>query len=398
MAKTRLGVRVGVAVVVVGGLLAVAFWPSTVPVDVAAVTRGPLVVTVDAEGTTRVRDRYVVSAPVAGRVLRISLEPGDRVERGQLVARIQPETPPLLDARARAEAQAAVDSARASLGRAQAEEQRAKAALAQVRQDVERLRGLVQKQVAAPQELDTREADEKIAQESLNGAVFAARAAASELARAEARLNPVGSATGRVTAVTAPVAGVVLKRLRESESVVPAGDPLLEIGDPRQLEIVADLLSTDAVRVQPGARALIEDWGGGRTLDARARRVDPSGFTKISALGVEEQRVNVILDFTDPVSAWSALGDRYRVQVRIVVWESANVLRVPTAALFREGSAWNVYVVDNGRAKRTPVVIGHQTGQEAEVTSGLTEGATVVVHPGDAVSNGSRIRPRPAEQ
>ncbi len=234
MAKTRLGVRVGVAVVVVGGLLAVAFWPSTVPVDVAAVTRGPLVVTVDAEGTTRVRDRYVVSAPVAGRVLRISLEPGDRVERGQLVARIRPETPPLLDARARAEAQAAIDSARASLGRAQAEEQRAKAALAQVRQDVERLRGLVQKQVAAPQELDTREADEKIAQESLNGAVFAARAAASELARAEARLNPVGSATGRVTAVTAPVAGVVLKRLRESESVVPAGDPLLEIGDPRR--------------------------------------------------------------------------------------------------------------------------------------------------------------------
>ena len=183
----------------------------------------------------------------------------------------------------------------------------------------------------------------------------------------------------------------MLKRLRESESVVPAGEPLVEIGDPGQLEIVADLLSTDAVRVQPGARAMIEQWGGARELAAKVRRVEPSGFTKISALGVEEQRVNVILDFVDPTTPGRALGDGYRVEVRIVVWEGADVLKVPTSALFRDGDDWAVYVVDGDRARQTIVRIGHQTGQEAEVTSGLSEGARVVEHPGDTLTDGALI-------
>jgi HlyD family secretion protein len=175
---------------------------------------------------------------------------------------------------------------------------------------------------------------------------------------------------------------------------VPAGDPLLEIGDPQRLEIVADLLSTDAVRVKPGARAMIDQWGGNRTLDGRVKRVEPSGFTKISALGVEEQRVNVILDFADPAEAWAALGDGYRVEVRIVVWESPSVLRVPTSTLFRSGDKWATYSVDAGRAHLTSVEIGHQTGQEAEILSGLAEGARIIVHPSDAIADTARVRER----
>ena len=351
-------------------------------------------VPIEEEGQTRVRDRYIVSAPVAGRVLRIDLEPGDEIERGQVVARVRAEAPPLLDARTRAEAQSALDSARASHGRAQAEEQRARAALAQLQREVARLRELARNRVVSAQELEVKEAEARTAEESANAAAFAVRAAASEVRRASARLNPSSADPGRVVTVTAPIAGVVLKRMRESESVVPAGDPLLEIGNPIELEIVADLLSTDAVRVRPGARAMIEEWGGQQALDARVRRVEPAGFTKISALGVEEQRVNVILDFADPEDAWAALGDAYRVEVRIVEWEAHDVQKVPTSALFREGSEWAVYVVENSRARRTIVKLGHQTGQEAEVSGGLSDGDRVVLHPGDTLTDGARIRVR----
>jgi HlyD family secretion protein len=195
--------------------------------------------------------------------------------------------------------------------------------------------------------------------------------------------------------VVAPVDGVVLRRIRESETVVPAGDPLVEIGDPARLEIVVDLLSGDAVRVKPGARALVDQWGGERTLEARVRRVEPSGFTKISALGVEEQRVNVILEFVDPVEAWKALGDGYRVEPRIVLWESENVLKVPTGALLRTGERWGVYLIRDGRAALTPITIGHQNGQEAEVVAGLDPGAVLILHPGDTIADGVRVAPRP---
>ena len=395
MRRLLLNRRIAIALLLIGGLLALAFWPSAVAVDIGTVRRGPLVVPIEEEGQTRVRDRYIVSAPVAGRVLRIDFEPGDKVARGQVVARVRAEAPPLLDARTRAEAHAALDSARATLGRAQAEEQRARAALAQVQREVARLRELASNRVVSAQELEVKEAELRTAEESANSAAFAVRAATSEVQRASARLNPLPADPGRVVVVTAPIGGVVLKRMRESESVVPAGDPLLAIGDPSQLEIVADLLSTDAVRVKPGARAMIEEWGGQKTLDAKVRRVEPSGFTKISALGVEEQRVNVILDFTDPADAWAALGDAYRVEVRIVEWEAHDVLKVPTSALFREGPEWAVYVVDNDRARRTIMKLGHQTGQEAEVTDGLREGIRVVLHPGDTLTDGARVRGRP---
>jgi HlyD family secretion protein len=378
------------------GLLALALWPAVTLIEVASVARGPLVVTIDEEAVTRVRERFVVSAPVSGHVLRIELEPGDRVKRGQVVAVLRAEAPPLLDARTRAEAQAAVESATAALGRARAEEQRAKASLAQVQRDLVRVRELAESRVVAKQELEAREAEEQVAHQTLAAASFAVGSAASELQRAQAHLAPaVVDRAGRTVTVKAPVDGVVLKRVRESEAVVPAGDALVEIGDPASLEIVADLLSTDAVRIKPGARAVIEQWGGEGSLDARVRRIEPAGFMKISALGVEEQRVNVVLDFAESCGdARLALGDGYRVEIRIVTWESEDVLRVPTGALFRHGEAWAVYTIDRGRARRTIIGVGHRTGQMAEVVSGLAPGTRVILHPGDTLVDGARVRER----
>ena len=397
MRRLLTNTRVLMGAAVVGGLVAVALWPTSVPVDTAIVARGPLVVTIDEEGRTRVRHRFVVSAPVAGRVLRIELEPGDAVTRGDVVARVRAETAPLLDTRTRAEAQAAIEGARNAQGQARAEEQGARTVLAQAERELARARELAKSGLTTPRETDVREAEVLTAADAVKAAAYAVAVAASELQRVEARLAPpTADISGRVIGVTSPVDGVILKRLRESETVAPAGDPLLEIGDPRQLEIVSDLLSTDAVRVQPGARAMIEQWGGSRGLEAKVRRVEPSGFTKISALGVEEQRVNVVLDFVDPAEAWTALGDAYRVEVRIVVWEAGSVLKVPTSALFRVGDAWAVYVVEGGLAKQTLVEIGRQTGQDAEVRSGLVESTPVVVHPSDTLADGARVQPRAA--
>jgi HlyD family secretion protein len=387
--------RLVLSAVAIGSLIAVALWPRAVVVDLATLSRGPLVVTIDEEGRTRVRDRFVVTAPVTGRILRIELEPGDAVRRGAVIARVQPESPPLLDARTRAEAIAAVESAEASLGHARAEEQRARATHAQAQRELTRTRRLTAAGVTTAQDLDAREADVSLTEEAVNAAAFAVRAASAEVERARARLaNAAPGNVGAAVAVRAPVSGVILQRLRESESIVPAGEPLVEIGDPGQMEIVTDLLSTDAVRVRPGARATIEQWGGDTALGAVVRRIEPAGFTKVSALGVEEQRVNVVLDFVDAGEECALLGDGYRVETRIVLWEAPRVLKVPTNALFREGTRWAVYVVSGGRALRTFVEIGHQTGQETEVLEGLSEGATIIVHPGDLVRDGGRITPR----
>jgi HlyD family secretion protein len=384
--------RVLVSAAGIGSLLAVALWPTAVEVDIATVSRGPLVVTVDEEGRTRVRDRFVVSAPVSGRLLRVELEAGDTVARGAIVARLRPEAPPLLDARTRAELEAALANARAALGRARAEEQRTNAALELAQHEADRARRLVAAGAESARDLAARETDARVANDAARAAAFAVDAAAAEVQRVQARLTAVPREIGTgLVPVTAPVNGVVLKRLRESESVIAAGEPLLEIGDPRRLEIVADLLSTDAVRVRPGARAIVEQWGGDVALAARVRRIEPAGFTKISALGVEEQRVNVVLDFADPAGACAALGDAYRVEVAIVIWESAEVLKVSTSALFRHGARWAVYVAADGRARHTIVEIGRQTSREAEVISGLDEGARVVVHPGDRLADGVRL-------
>jgi HlyD family secretion protein len=380
-----------VGVTATAAIVVLAMWPEVTGVDTATVTRGPLVVTVDAEGRTRVRDRFLVSAPVGGRVLRIELEPGDRVERGDTVARVDAAAAPLLDARTRAEAEAAADAARAAVGTARAERERASAALVHAERELERARRMTAAGALAAQARDARDAEVRLARETLAMAASALDAAAAELLRAEARLAPRAPGTQTVVAVRAPASGVILRRLHESETVVPAGEPLVEIGDPARLEIVSDLLSTDAIRIRVGARAVVDQGSYADALDARVRRIEPSGFTKVSALGVEEQRVNVILDFVDDGDEDAVLGDAYRVDVRIVVWETGDVLQVPTAALFRHGAEWAVYAIRDGRARLTPVEIGRQTGRDAEVAGGLSEGTIVIAHPPDALVDGARV-------
>ena len=388
--------RVLLAAGVVAALLLVALWPQAVAVEVGTVVRGGMVVTIDEEGETRVHHRFVVSAPVAGRLERVELDPGDRVERDQtIVARIRPEAPQLLDARARLEAAAAVEAASGAAGRARAEEQRARAVLDLSASELKREQELFKAGLTTRQALEARQTALVTAEEGVSAAGYAAAAAQSELERAQARLAPTRlDAAGRVLAVLAPVDGVVLRRFRESESVVPGGEPIVEIGDPSHVEIVADLLSTDAVKVRPGMRVAVEQWGGDQPMGATVERVEPAGFTKVSALGVEEQRVNVIMDFDDDRAAWKAMGDAYRVEVRIALSSLENVLKVPTSALFREGQQWAVYVREGDHARRTLVELGQRTSAEAEVLGGLEQGQQVVLHPPDTLTDGARLTAR----
>jgi HlyD family secretion protein len=376
--------------------LAFALRPGSVPVDLAVVERGLLRVTIDEEGETRVRDRFVVSAPVAGRVLRIDLEPGDAVTAGKTVlASFQPGLPALLDARTRAEAEGRVNVARAALEEARAARDRAQTDRDFAESDLKRQRELDRAGLVSAEKLESAVADARAKADALRLAESAIRTAQRGLEVAQAALVVAGGASkSSPILIRAPVTGVVLKRLRESESVVPAGEPLLEIGDPKNLEVVSDLLSTDAVRISTGNSVLIEGWGGEKTLKGKVRRIEPSGFTKISALGVEEQRVNVVIDFDDVAVGENTLGDGFRVEVRIVVWEKENVLKVPISGLFRLGENWAIYVVADGKAARRTLTIGQRNSLEAEVLSGLQPGDVVIVHPSDAVEEGVRVAPR----
>lgn len=376
--------------------LAFALRPGSVPVDLAVVERGLLRVTIDEEGETRVRDRFVVSAPVAGRVLRIDLEPGDAVTAGKTVlASFQPGLPALLDARTRAEAEGRVNVARAALEEARAGRDRAQTDRDFAESDLKRQRELDRAGLVSAEKLEAAVADARAKADALRLAESAIRTAQRGLEVAQAALVVAGGASkSSPILIRAPVTGVVLKRLRESESVVPAGEPLLEIGDPKNLEVVSDLLSTDAVRISRGNSVLIEGWGGEKTLKGKVRRIEPSGFTKISALGVEEQRVNVVIDFDDVAVGENTLGDGFRVEVRIVVWEKQNVLKVPISGLFRLGEDWAIYVVADGRAARRTLTIGQRNSLEAEVLSGLQPAEVVIVHPSDAVEEGVRVTPR----
>ena len=386
--------RLAGVVLVVAAIAAVALWPDTLQVDLAQVSRGPMQVTIDEEGTTRVRERFVVSAPVTGRLQRVTLEPGDVVVGGKtIVARLVPAESPLLDPRTRAELRAGEDAARAAVGQARAEGDRAEATLERARATLRRQESLAKAGAVSRETLEAAETAFKSAESAFRAAGFAVTRAEQELQLARARLQ-TPSAGGRVIDVLAPADGVVLKRLRESESVVPMGEPLIEIGDPQQLEIVADLLSTDAVRVLPGSTVLIEQWGGGHPLDGAVRRVEPSGFMKVSALGVEEQRVNVIIDLAQPDVAARALGDGYRVEVRVVAWRQDNVVKVPVGSLFRRGDAWAVFVVSGGRARLQMVGLGQRNGQEGQIVSGLEEGQSVVLHPPDTLTDGARVAER----
>ncbi len=377
----------------VGALIAVAMWPRAVAVDTAVVRRGSIEVTLDEDGQTRVRDRFVVTAPVGGEVRRISLQPGDRVARGAEIASIRPAVAPPLDARTRAEAAAALEAAEAAVGRLTSEVARARTARERASQLAARARSLAQAGALAREELEARQTELDLAEAAVRAAEFARAQAEHEVAAARARLAPAGQTSGAELRVAAPVSGVVLRRYRESQSVVPPGEPLIEIGDPAALEIVADFLSADAVRIRPGQVVHIEQWGGD-PLRGKVRLVEPSGFTRVSALGVEEQRVNVVIDFDVPLEARAAIRDNFRVEVRVIVDERKQVLTAPLGSLFRRQEAWAAFAVIDGRTALRAVEIGARSRTEAEVVSGLDEGTVVVLYPPDSLADGVKVEPR----
>ncbi|HET7786873.1 MAG TPA: HlyD family efflux transporter periplasmic adaptor subunit [Myxococcales bacterium] len=384
------------AVVAVLALTALAVRPRPVPVDAVQVSRGSLVVAIEETGVTRVKDRYVVSAPVAGTVSRQILEPGDAVKEGDVLAEIAPVLAPLLDERTRSEAQATLSAALSGLGQAQAQEERARVAKELAAGELARSRALARGGSLTQQNLERAEFDARIRAEELSSAVFAVKVASEQVRIARATLagEGRGASRDRHIDVLAPASGRVLRVLQKSAGVLQAGAPLLEVGDPQALEMVVDLLTTDAVQVQPGTPVTVQGWGGDRALAARVRRIEPSAFTKLSALGVEEQRVNVIAVFTDPHEAWSALGDAFRIEARLVLWQGEGVAKIPQGAAFRHGDGWAAFRIDSGKSRLVPVRIGHRGESEVEVLEGLEPGTLVAVHPGDRVKEGARVEVR----
>ena len=403
---TRRQIVIGAVSIVVIGLLALSMAPRPVPADMALLERGELLVTVDDEGETRLIDAYVVSAPVAGRVLRIEIEVGDEIRGGDTVlATFEPSDPAMLDMRSRSEAESEVRAAEAATGLAFAERDRAKAEMDFALAELERAEPLAQRGTISEAALDRARLEVQRATAAFNTAAANVNVRQSNLELARARLMTAtdveqGRANGEdarfVIPVRAPVDGRVMRLIQESEAVVGAGTPILEVGNPAELEIVVDLLSSDAVKVSPGDRVIIEEWGGADDLAGEVRRVEPFGFTKISALGIEEQRVNTIIDFTSPREAWTALGHGYRVELRVVIEERAEVLRLPIPALFRSGDDWSVFVNDDGRARLQTVDLGLRNTLYAEVRGGLEEGDEVILHPSDRVTDGVKLRARPA--
>ncbi|MFA7429344.1 MAG: HlyD family efflux transporter periplasmic adaptor subunit [Rhodospirillaceae bacterium] len=380
------------AILLVVGL-AVAFRPRPLPVDMAEVRLAALQVTVTAEGMTRVRDVYRVSAPVGGEVQRLPLNVGDAVVGGEtLVAALRPAFAGFLDQRARAEAEASFGAGRASEAQAQAELQRAEAEVAFARGELTRIQRLAADGTVARRALDRAVADARAAEAAVEVARASLEARRSEVEVARARLMQptAGDApqTDCCVEVRAPVSGQILVVHQRSQAVVTAGAPLADVGDPASLEVVADFLSTDAVRIAPGMPAILRDWGG-PPLDAVVRRVEPAAFTKVSALGIEEQRVNVVLDFSAPIPA--QLGHAFRVMVDVVVWQADQILSVPLGALFRDGSDWAVFRVEAGTARLRPISLGRMTSERAQVLDGLNAGDRVVLYPSDLVADGTAV-------
>jgi HlyD family secretion protein len=384
MKLSRRALLWGGAGVVAAGFLAYTFRPTPIPVEVTAVSRGPLRVTIDEEGRTRVRDRYVVVAPAAGRVARIALDEGAPVTRGLVVARLSAAP---LDPRSREQALARVRGAEDAERAAAAAVSEARAALEQAARSRARAESLFAKHLLSLEQREMAALAETTAVRRFEAADFTAQAAAHDVEQARAVVAGAATGGGATLALVSPARGRVLRIPEKSERVVLAGTPLLELGDPTRLEIVVDLLSEDAVKVRPGDRVMVSGWGGDRPLEAHVRVVEPSGFTKVSALGVEEQRVNVIadLDETPP-----QLGDGYRVETQVVLWEG-TALKVPSSALFQDGDQWRVFLVRDGRARSGVVQVGHRNPFEVEITSGLAAGDLVIRHPTDKLADGVRV-------
>lgn len=393
--------RIIVAAVVLLAVAAAAWAlrPQPVPVDIAVIGSRPLKVTVEDEATTRIRDIYSVSAPVGGKTQRSPRRVGDSVKAGEtILAVIEPGDPGFLDIRTQRVSEAQIEASRAAINLAEAQVQQAQAQLDFAQSDLGRAMELARRETISQRALDQARFEVATAESGLASAEATLEVRRRELASAEAGLIQPGSPiTENATCcinVMAPIDGQVLRVLVESAQVVQAGAPLIEIGDPGDLEIVVDLLSRDAVRVEPGAEAWITGWGGGEEFAARVVRVEPSGFTKVSALGIEEQRVRTILEFTESSEALTRLGHNYRVIVQIAVWQADDIVTVPLGALFRDRDSWAAFVVENGSAAVRKVSIGERTMREAEVRDGLLVGDRVILHPSDRVLDGVNVMAR----
>lgn len=379
------------------GALTWLFRSQPVAVDLSEVRQGALQVTISDEGEARVRDVFVVSAPVAGLMRRGELKAGDHVTPNQtVIARLEPSVPMFLDQRAAAEARAGADAANAATKFAQAQLHRAEAEREFAQSELQRLRALASRQSISQNDLDAAERRAKTATAAVAEGNANLRMRESEYAQARARLlNPSKTSAAAkdcdCVVVYSPVSGSVLRVLQESEAVVAAGTPILEIGDPAEMEVQVDLLSEDAVRVRAGQRVLIEGWGGPGTLTAVVRRVEPFAYTKVSALGIEEQRVNVLIDLVEPRERWRRLGHGYRVQPRIVVWETDAAIQVPQSALFRDGEQWAIFAVEKDVARLRHVTIGQRSDTHVQIVSGATPGERIVMHPNDRIEDGTRI-------
>jgi HlyD family secretion protein len=402
--KMKTWVLIGAGMALMLALFAWAFAPRPVEVEVATASQGAFETTVDEDGKTRLRDRYVVSAPLAGELTRVDLREGDTVAAGDVVAVMLPALSPMLDERSLREQQVRVRTAEAQVQRAATRIESAAVALQQAKNDVKHSEQLAGQGFVSLTKLDNDRLAALAAQKDLDTAVQDRRVAEHEVAQAQAALLAVrrtDPGASRSFALRSPVAGRVLRVAQTSETVVPLGTPLLELGDTRQLEIVAELLTTDALQTHPGSRVVIERWGGRGALEGRVRLVEPSAFTKVSALGVEEQRVKVVIAITSPPADWAALGDGYRVGVRIVTLSMATAVKVPVSAVFpvaqgegEGGSGMAVFCVEDGRARLRPVKVGARNGSHAWVQQGLQPGTTVVVYPPASVKDGVRVSAR----
>ncbi|KRI00693.1 efflux RND transporter periplasmic adaptor subunit [Curvibacter sp. PAE-UM] len=376
-------------------LLVWAFWPQATEVELGAVSRGPFERAVQEDGKTRLRERYVVSTPLTGRVQRIALKQGDSVARDAVLATLWPVMPGLLDERARQEQNERIGAMEAAVRRASANVERARAALDQAVADLKRSETLAQQGFVSPTQNETGRLTVRLRQKELDSARQEEDATGHELAQARIAIRTFsqgGTTAQRSWAIKSPVTGKVLKVSQQSESLVQAGTPLLELGDPGDLEVVVDLLTEDAAQVKPGTPATLANWGGAQLLQARVRLVEPAAFTKISALGVEEQRVNVVLDILSPREQWNALGDGYKADVRIVVQTEKDALKVPVSALFPSGARAALYAVEGGRARLHEVEVLARNGSEAWVKSELAPGTEVILFPPSSLKDGERVQ------
>ncbi|TCV90716.1 efflux RND transporter periplasmic adaptor subunit [Sulfurirhabdus autotrophica] len=388
------------AVLVIIGIFIWAFLPKPVTVQVAEVTQGAFQQIIEEDGKTRVRERYIVSAPLTGKLQRISLKAGDAIQQNQVVALIVASAPALLDARSERELKERVGAAEAQKEQSTVTVARILATLEKTKADLKRAKQLAANKFISAAQLDQTELDVKINTRELEAAKFAEQAAKHEVAVARAAFQQFHcdadceKLSGRHWQIRSPVSGRVLKIVQESELVVPIGAPLLEIGNPADLEVVADILSSDAVMIPPGAKVQMKGWGRSEPLLGQVRRIEPSAFTKVSALGVEEQRVNVVIDLTSPPDQWLNLGDGFKVDTQIIVFSTDKATKTPVSSLFRKGNQWAVFVAKNGRAETRTVKIARRSGLDAMVESGLKVGEKVILYPGDLVKDGIKIKPQ----